>query len=87
MTLETLKNLSEDELNKLADMFDDKSVTTDQIKNVIGADDFSAKMRFICSLKTAKRVKRTARCKAAQIALTRNFTTDRSKVSVVSEFC
>ena len=48
MKLVELKSLRATELEKYTDMFH-SDMTDDQLKEVLGADDFNAKMRYLCS--------------------------------------
>lgn len=53
MTLAELKSLNATELEKYTDMFH-SDMTEEQLKEVLGADDFNAKMIYLCATPNKK---------------------------------
>ena len=72
MTLKELKSLSAAELEKYTDMFH-SDMTEEQLKEVLGAEDFNAKMTFLCSKKNKKHDAKVKAAKARVANMTRAY--------------
>lgn len=73
MKLSELKSLNAAELEKYTDMFH-SDMADAQLKEVLGADDFAAKMRYLCSKKNKKHESRVNAARARSTNLTSIYT-------------
>ena len=84
MKLAELKALSIEALQQYTELFH-SGATSDQIKSVIGADDFDAKMKFLCNAPCRKFEQRQKKAYARARAMTRAYLNSNC-VNVVSDF-
>lgn len=86
MTLAELKALSIAELQTYTELFH-SDATNEQIKTVIGEDNFVAKMRYLCASKCYKHEKARKAAQTRTEALTSHILAQRSgRVTICSDF-